>query len=92
MPPLRDLRRVQELEPAAVVLGNEAGGLPDDVASAADARASIPMAGRAESLNVSMAAAVVLFEAMRQRRVAGSTMPGMDGAPDAPPPATREPA
>jgi TrmH family RNA methyltransferase len=53
----------------AFLLGNEAHGLPDDVAGAADTQVSIPMAGRTESLNVGMAAAVLCFEAARQRRV-----------------------
>lgn len=54
--------------PVALMLGNEAHGLPSDVAAMADARVSIPMAGRTESLNVGMAAAVLCFEAARQRR------------------------
>jgi TrmH family RNA methyltransferase len=54
----------------ALLLGNEAHGLPDEVVGAADAQVSIPMAGRTESLNVGMAAAVLCFEAARQRRVA----------------------
>lgn len=56
--------------PAALLLGNEAAGLPPDVARAASARVSIPMAGDVESLNVAAAAAVLLFEAARQRRAA----------------------
>ena len=52
----------------ALLLGNEASGLPDELVDAVDARLSIPMAGRTESLNVGMAAAVVCFEAARQRR------------------------
>jgi TrmH family RNA methyltransferase len=55
--------------PTAVVLGNEAHGLPADLADAVDEIASIPMAGRGGSLNVGMAAAVLCFEAARQRRV-----------------------
>ena len=54
--------------PVALMLGNEAHGLPSDVAAMADAQVSIPMAGRTESLNVGMAAAVLCFEAARQRR------------------------
>ena len=54
----------------ALLLGNEAHGLPAEVAAAADGKVSIPMAGRTESLNVGMAAAVLCFEAARQRRVA----------------------
>lgn len=52
----------------AFVLGNEAHGLPADVDAAVDDRVSIPITGRAESLNVGMAAAVLCFEAARQRR------------------------
>ena len=56
--------------PTALVLGNEASGLPDSVtvAGALDGEITIPMTGRAESLNVGMAAAVLCFEAARQRR------------------------
>jgi TrmH family RNA methyltransferase len=54
--------------PAALLLGNEAAGLPAAVARAAHTRVAIPMAGVVESLNVSAAAAVLLFEAARQRR------------------------
>lgn len=52
----------------ALVLGNEAHGLPADVEPHLDGRLTIPMAGRTESLNVGMAAAVLCFEAARQRR------------------------
>ena len=54
--------------PTALVLGNEAGGLPAPAAAALDGWVTIPMAGRSESLNVGMAAAVLCFEAARQRR------------------------
>jgi TrmH family RNA methyltransferase len=53
--------------PVAFLLGQEAGGLEDEIASQADGRIAIPMAGRAESLNVAVAAGVLLFEAARQR-------------------------
>ena len=54
----------------ALVLGNEASGLPETVLAggAIDEEVTIPMAGRSESLNVGMAAAVLCFEAARQRR------------------------
>jgi TrmH family RNA methyltransferase len=55
--------------PSAIVLGNEAHGLPTAVDPRLDGRITIPMAGRTESLNVGMVAAVVCFEAARQRRV-----------------------
>jgi RNA methyltransferase, TrmH family len=54
--------------PLALVLGNEAWGLPADLISALDGMVSIPMEGRSESLNVGMACAVLCFEAARQRR------------------------
>ncbi|HEX9530381.1 MAG TPA: RNA methyltransferase [Acidimicrobiales bacterium] len=53
--------------PTAFLLGNEAGGLDPASVAACDDTISIPMVGRAESLNVGMAAAVLCFEATRQR-------------------------
>jgi RNA methyltransferase, TrmH family len=53
--------------PVAFLLGEEAGGLGADVLALADGRVTIPMAGMAESLNVAVAAGVLLFEAARQR-------------------------
>jgi 23S rRNA (guanosine2251-2'-O)-methyltransferase len=52
---------------AVLVLGSEGSGLRPRVAAACDELISIPMAGRVESLNASVAAAVILFEARRQR-------------------------
>jgi RNA methyltransferase, TrmH family len=54
-------------EPIALVLGNEAHGLPDAVRATIDELLTIPMAGAAESLNVAMAGSVLLFEVTRQR-------------------------
>lgn len=54
----------------ALVLGNEAWGVTDELAAAVDAKVSIPMSRSVESLNVGMAATVLLFEAARQRRSA----------------------
>ncbi|HEY3724373.1 MAG TPA: RNA methyltransferase [Acidimicrobiia bacterium] len=53
--------------PVALVLGNEAHGLPDAVREHVDGLISVPMAGAVESLNVAMAATVIAFEAARQR-------------------------
>lgn len=50
----------------ALVLGRESAGAPDDVHAAADARLRIPMARGARSLNVALAASMVLGEALRQ--------------------------
>jgi TrmH family RNA methyltransferase len=58
--------------PSAVLLGSEGAGLPDELASAADVRVSIPMRGEIESLNAAVAAAVLLYEAQRQRTLVRS--------------------
>jgi len=57
-------------ELVVLVLGGEGKGIRPRVAAACDALVSIPQSGRVESLNVSAAAAVLLFEATRQRRMA----------------------
>ena len=51
----------------AFVMGNEAGGVSESLLEQADKRVYIPMAGRAESLNVAMAAGIVMFEALRRK-------------------------
>jgi TrmH family RNA methyltransferase len=53
--------------PCAVVLGAEASGLSDEEAAATDASVRIPMRSPVDSLNVSVAAAILLYEAARQR-------------------------
>jgi len=52
----------------AIVLGNEHRGISDEAASLADKRFLIPMYGMVQSLNVSVSAAVIIYEALRQRR------------------------
>jgi TrmH family RNA methyltransferase len=54
--------------PAAWLLGNEAHGLSDDLAAAADHRVRIPIHGRAESLNLAAAAAICLYATARAQR------------------------
>ena len=58
--------------PTAIVVGNEARGLDDSLGQLIDEEISIPMAEGTESLNVASAAAVICFEAARQRRMAGT--------------------
>jgi RNA methyltransferase, TrmH family len=52
--------------PLAVLLGSESAGLPDEVLDAADLRVAIPMTGTAESLNLAVAAGVLLYEVRRR--------------------------
>ncbi len=52
----------------ALVFGNESHGLPPGLEAALDGIVTIPMQGRSESLNLGMAAAILLYEAQRQRR------------------------
>jgi len=59
--------RVKYTEPAAIVLGSEGKGLHDSVKKHCDFLVSIPMAGAVSSLNVSVAAGVVLFDWKRRR-------------------------
>lgn len=51
--------------PVLVVMGNEQQGLPDDIAASCDVLVRIPQAGRADSLNLAVATAVILFEVRR---------------------------
>ena len=53
--------------PAAIVIGNEGDGMSRLVAENCDLKVSIPMKGRISSLNASAAAAILLYEAVRQR-------------------------
>jgi 23S rRNA (guanosine2251-2'-O)-methyltransferase len=68
--------------PTAVVVGAEGSGLRRLVRERCDWLVAIPMQGHVGSLNVSVAAGVVLFEAVRQRRLAGSRGSEAVGAGD----------
>lgn len=57
--------------PTALVFGNEQRGVSAEAVEGADATMIIPMMGMVQSLNISVACAVSLYEAMRQRRAAG---------------------
>jgi tRNA (guanosine-2'-O-)-methyltransferase len=56
--------------PTALVFGNEQRGVSDEAVAGADATMIIPMMGMVQSLNISVACAVTLYEALRQRRAA----------------------
>ena len=66
-----DYREVDYTKPTALILGNEKDGVSQRAGSLADEHVIIPMLGMVQSLNVSVAAAVILFEAQRQRFEAG---------------------
>ncbi len=65
--------------PTALFLGNESSGLGPDLCASLSGSLAIPMAGRAESLNVGVACAVVCFEAFRQRRDGGAGARSISG-------------
>lgn len=66
-----DYREPDYTRPTCVLLGAEKWGVSDEAAGLADANIVIPMFGMVQSLNVSVAAATILFEAQRQRLAAG---------------------
>jgi len=66
-----DYRKVDYTEPSVIVLGAELDGISPETLDAVDEEIKIPMQGMVESLNVSVANAVILFEAQRQRLQAG---------------------
>jgi RNA methyltransferase, TrmH family len=59
-------------QPAALLVGNEGSGLPEEIERAADARIRISMASGVESLNAAAAATVLFYEAARQRNSAAA--------------------
>ena len=66
-----DYRDIDYTRPVALVLGTELFGVSDTTLSFVDQQIKIPMMGVTQSLNVSVACAVVLYEAQRQRKAAG---------------------
>ncbi len=66
-----DYREVDYTKPTAILLGTEKWGVTDLAANLVDGHIMIPMLGMVQSLNVSVANAVILFEAQRQRLAAG---------------------
>lgn len=66
-----DYRSVDYTKPCAILLGNEKKGVSQIAAEKVDQHIIIPMMGMVESYNVSVAAAIILAEAQRQREIAG---------------------
>jgi len=69
--PAQSLYEFDLTEPVAIAFGNEHTGLSRDACVLADANLVIPQMGMVQSLNISVACAVVLFEALRQRLARG---------------------
>ena len=65
--PLLTPWQVDWRQPVALLIGNEGAGLPEEIERSADARIRIPMSSSVESLNAAAAAAVLFYEAARQR-------------------------
>jgi TrmH family RNA methyltransferase len=59
-----DYRNAAYAAPCFLLVGNESRGLPEDYEAASDLRVTIPMKGRADSLNAAVAAAVLAYEAL----------------------------
>ncbi len=70
-PAARPLRDWDFTRPTAVIMGNEHSGVEPELLSLADGALYIPMRGMIQSFNVSVAAAIILAEAARQREAAG---------------------
>ncbi|MCW8333358.1 tRNA (guanosine(18)-2'-O)-methyltransferase TrmH [Vibrio paucivorans] len=66
-----DFREIDYTKPTAIILGNEKTGASKQALEMADQDIIIPMIGMVQSLNVSVASAVLLYEAQRQREMAG---------------------
>ncbi len=70
-PTARPLREWDFTKPTAIIMGNEHSGVEQDLLEQADGELYIPMYGMIQSFNVSVAAAIILSEAARQRGDAG---------------------
>ena len=77
----RDYRDCDFTGPSAFVLGAEKWGLTEEATALMDQAVFIPMRGMVQSLNVSVATATLLFEALRQRQAAGVAPLGGEGIP-----------
>jgi len=70
-----DFRAPDYTRPSAIVLGTEKFGVSDEALNLVDEEIVIPMLGMSQSLNVSVATALILYEAQRQRGKAGMYAP-----------------
>jgi len=70
-----DFREPDYTRPTAIVLGTEKFGVSEEALAECDGEIVIPMAGMTQSLNVSVATALILYEAQRQRLAAGMVQP-----------------
>lgn len=66
-----DFRDIDYTKPTAIILGSEKVGASEQAKKLADQDIIVPMVGMVQSLNVSVASAVILYEAQRQREAAG---------------------
>ncbi|WP_028116403.1 tRNA (guanosine(18)-2'-O)-methyltransferase TrmH [Ferrimonas senticii] len=66
-----DFRDIDYTQPTVLLMGNERDGISDRALALADKQIQVPMVGMVQSLNVSVAAALILYEAQRQRQQAG---------------------
>ena len=64
----KNISNIEFAEPAAIVMGGEEKGIYPALMKVCDEKFKIPMTGNFESLNVSVATGVILYEVMRQRQ------------------------
>lgn len=75
-----NFREIDYTQPTAILMGQEKTGVTEEALAIADHQVVIPMLGAVQSLNVSVAAALILYEAQRQRENAG--LYGKQGLPE----------
>lgn len=78
-----DFRQIDYTKPTAIILGGEKHGITEEALALADQDIIIPMVGMVQSLNVSVASALILFEAQRQREQAGMYNRSKSALPEA---------
>ena len=67
----KDFFKLDFTEKVAIVFGNEHRGISEEASKLADERFLIPMYGMVQSLNVSVSAAITIYEVLRQRKLKG---------------------